>query len=304
MTAKKTHPRLAASMLVITFLLALLAVPASFAAEKLTVYVVNYPLQYFAQRIGQSHVNVVFPAPADVDPAYWIPDAKTISAYQQADLIVLNGAGYARWLNKVSLPLSRMVNTSAGFKDRYLQTAEIVTHSHGAEGKHAHEALAFTTWVDFELAARQAKAIADAFARKRPGLKEMFQKNYAALEKDLLQIDRQLMQMTSSGASKPLIGSHPVYDYFTRRYKLNMKSVHWEPDELPNNAQWKELNTLLASHPAQWMIWEGTPLAESATGLKAIGVNSLVFDPCGNKPDQGDFLGVMQQNVENLRPAF
>jgi len=36
----------------------------------------------------------------------------------------------------------------------------------------------------------------------------------------------------------------------------------------------------------------------------AIGVKSLVFDPCGNKPDQGDFLSVMWQNVENLKSAF
>jgi zinc transport system substrate-binding protein len=106
---------------------------------KLSVYVVNYPLQYFAERIGGEHVNVVFPAPADVDPAYWMPDTKTISDYQQADLILLNGAGYARWVNRVTLPRFRMVNTSAGFKDRYIEAAEILTHSHGSEGKHAHE---------------------------------------------------------------------------------------------------------------------------------------------------------------------
>ncbi len=138
--------------------------PASWAGSnstgKLTVYVVNYPLQYFAERIGVEHVNVVFPAPADVDPAYWMPDTQTIAAYQQADLILLNGANYARWLNKATLPRSRMVNTSAGFKDQYIEAAEILTHSHGSEGEHAHESLAFTTWIDFILAARQAKAIA------------------------------------------------------------------------------------------------------------------------------------------------
>jgi len=29
-----------------------------------------------------------------------------------------------------------------------------------------------------------------------------------------------------------------------------------------------------------------------------------VFDPCGNAPDQGDFMSVMRQNVENLKAAF
>jgi zinc transport system substrate-binding protein len=57
-------------------------------------------------------------------------------------------------------------------------------------------------------------------------------------------------------------------------------------------------------YPARWMIWEGKPMKESVERLKSIGVDSLVFDPCGNTPDQGDFLSVMRQNVENLKLAF
>ena len=274
------------------------------SAGKLTVYVVNYPLQYFADRIGGEHVNVVFPAPADVDPAYWMPDMPTIAAYQQADLILLNGAGYARWVNRVTLPRFRMANTSAGFKDRYIETAEILTHSHGSEGKHAHESLAFTTWIDFNLAARQAKAIAEALSRKKPDLRDIFQKNYAALEQDLMALDRTLKQMVSKDRARPLVVSHPVYDYFARRYALNIKSVHWEPDEIPTNEQMMTLNRILKEHPAKWMVWEGEPMKETVERLLSIGVNSLVFNPCGNTPDQGDFLSVMRQNVDNLKLAF
>jgi zinc transport system substrate-binding protein len=270
---------------------------------KLIVYVVNYPLKYFAERIGGKHVKVVFSASADEDPAYWMPDAKTISEYQRADLM-LNGANYAKWVSKVSLPRFRLVNTSARFKDRYIVTAEVLTHSHGAEGKHAHESLAFTTWMDLELAAMQAKTIADAFIRKNPEQRDAFQKNYKALEKDLVALDRDIKAVVSKDPSKPLIVSHPVYDYFARRYGLNIKSVHWEPDEIPNNEQWVELRAILKGHPARWMIWEGEPIGESVERLKSIGVNSLVFNPCGNVPDRGDFLTVMRQNVENLKLAF
>ena len=291
-------------ILVINVFFAFVTIHGSMAAEKLTVYVVNYPLQYFAERIGGEHVNVVFPAPADVDPAFWMPDTPTIAAYQQADLILLNGAGYARWINRVTLPRFRMVNTSAGFKDLYIEAAEILTHSHGSEGEHAHESLAFTTWIDFNLAARQAKAIAEALSRKRPELKDTFQKNYQRLEQDLLKLDQDLKTLISKDPSRPLVVSHPVYDYFARRYGLNIKSVHWEPGEIPTNEQMMELYRILKEHPAKWMIWEGEPKKESAEQLKTIGVNSLVFNPCGNTPDQGDFLSVMQQNVKNLKPAF
>ena len=42
----------------------------------------------------------------------------------------------------------------------------------------------------------------------------------------------------------------------------------------------------------------------SVDKLAASGIKSLVFDPCGNVPDQGDFLSVMKQNVKNLEAAF
>jgi hypothetical protein len=45
------------------------------------------------------------------------------------------------------------------------------------------------------------------------------------------------------------------------------------------------------------------PLA-SVDKLKTLGVDSLVFDPCGNVPEQGDFLTVMRSDVDNLRKAF
>jgi zinc transport system substrate-binding protein len=290
-------------------LLILLGAPSAARADdpdddSLTVYVVNYPLEYFAQRIAGNHANVVFPAPADEDPAFWSPDPVTIAAFQKADLILLNGAGYAGWVDKASLPRSKVVDTSTGFKEQYIRVEGAVTHSHGAEGKHAHEGAAFTTWIDFDLATKQAWAIGDALSRMKPDLQEELQSNYAMLARDLKKIDGAVKEIVSKNPSQPLIGSHPVYDYFSRRYGLTMKSVHWEPDEVLSDAQWAELHGILKVHPAKWMIWEGNPMQASVDKLEASGIKSLVFDPCGNVPDQGDFLGVMRQNVENLKPAF
>jgi zinc transport system substrate-binding protein len=66
------------------------------AAERLVVYAVNYPLQYFAQRIAGDYAEVVLPVPTGVDPAFWQPDAAGIGGFQRADVILLNGAGYAK----------------------------------------------------------------------------------------------------------------------------------------------------------------------------------------------------------------
>lgn len=60
----------------------------------------------------------------------------------------------------------------------------------------------------------------------------------------------------------------------------------------------------LKDYPAKWMIWEGKPLNEAMNKLNSLGVKSIVFDPCGNVPEQGDFSTIMDRNVETLRNVF
>ena len=270
----------------------------------LTVYTVNYPLQYFAQRIAGHDAKVVFPAPAEGDPAFWTPDAQAVAEFQHADLILLNGANYAKWLGRVSLPRFRLVDTSAGFKDNYIVTTAGVSHSHGPGGEHAHAGTAFTTWLDFSQAAEQAKAVMQALSRKLPQHAARFEQNYSALEQELLALDAEIKALVDRNPDQLLVASHPVYQYFARRYGAKLESVLWEPEVPPDKQQWAELKRLLDGHPAKWMIWEGEPNQTTVKRLKSIGVSSLVFNPCANVPENDDFMGVMQRNIENMAAVF
>jgi len=272
--------------------------------KKLQVYAVNYPLAYFAQRIADKQADVFFPGPSDQDPAYWMPDTKIIAKYQKADLILLNGANYAKWVAKVSLPQSKMVDTSKRFKDRYIYTKEEVTHSHGPQGKHAHENLAFTTWLDFSLAAEQARAVQHAMGRKRPDLAFVFQKNFNRLYLELTALDTQLKQIVSSDPQRPLVVSHPVYDYLAQGYGMNIESLHWEPDQILDPTAWKGLRAILSHHPARWLAWEAPPINDIVSQLETMGLESVVVSPCAGRPEQGDFMTVMHQNLENLKRVY
>jgi zinc transport system substrate-binding protein len=269
----------------------------------LSVYVVNYPLQYFAERIGGAHVEVSFPAPREVDPAYWSPDAETIAGYQSADLILLNGAGYAQWVELASLPQARLVDTSAAFQDRYIPMEEGTVHTHGPEGEHSHKGYAFTTWLDPTLAIEQARAIAASFSETRTGDAGAFQTALDGLESDLLQLDERLTAVAESLGNQPLLFSHAVYQYLARRYDLNGRSVHWEPDQEPAEETWRELDELLATHPARWMIWEDEPLETTARRLEERGIASLVYRPSPNLPQEGDLLTVLQADLASLEAA-
>lgn len=276
------------------------------SAAKLSVYVTNYPLKFMAEQIGGDAVSVRFPVPDDVDPVFWSPEPEAISEMQKADLIFLNGATYEKWLPAVSLPQGSLVDTSAGFSDRFIAVQDVVTHSHGPEGDHSHAGIAFTTWIDFQLAIEQGRAIRDALALQLPDRQEDFEANFAQLERALLDLDRQLEDAIANSERKdqPLLASHPVYDYLAERYGLNLRSILWEPEVVPDESEWQELEAQLRDRPATAMIWEGTPDAQSVARLQGLDVTSVVFAPVGNVPDSGDFLDVMQANTEALLSLF
>lgn len=270
----------------------------------LVVYTVNYPLQYFAQRIGGDEVEVSFPVPAEVDPAMWTPDIETVSAFQKADVILLNGAGYAAWVDLVSLPPSKLVNTSAAVADRYLLETEAPTHSHGPEGEHAHGDVAFTTWLDATIAIDQARSIAAAFSKLRPGAAAAFESGLAGLEADLMALDSELTRIAATVPGRPLLASHPVYQYLAGRYGLNLVSLHWEPHGPPTAAMAAELEEVMAGHRATTIIWEATPNPATAEMLRERGIESVVYDPSAGSPTDGDYLSVMRDNAANLARAF
>ncbi len=265
------------------------------------VYVTNYPLKYFAERIGAGLVDVHFPMTDDGDPAFWQPDSQAIARYQTADAIITNGATYEKWIANATLPDAKLVDSSKSFSDKFMQMAEVETHSHGPGGEHSHTGTAFTTWIDFDQAAQQAGAVKDAIVKLMPNQKEVIEKNLVALVADLKQLDEDMMAVAKLIGERPVVASHPVYEYWARRYSLNLKSVLWEPDVVPSAEAIDELKKLLDGHTAQVMIWEGTPAAESVEKLKSLGIASVVFDPCGNFPAGGHWLTTMQENISAMR---
>jgi zinc transport system substrate-binding protein len=106
-------------------LAALAARPAKAQARPVVV-AVNYPLAWFAERLAGGAAEVRLPVPPGTDPQFWRPRIAEIGAIQAADLILLNGAGFAAWTARASLPRSRSVDTSRAFRDRLIATEGLV----------------------------------------------------------------------------------------------------------------------------------------------------------------------------------
>jgi zinc transport system substrate-binding protein len=260
------------------------------SGRPLVVFAVNQPLADFAARIGGAHVAVTMAAPAGTDPADWRPDAEQVAAAQAADLLLLQGAGYAPWVARATLDDTKLVDTTAPIREQMIREPQATTHQHGPEGAHSHAGLSTRTWLDPSLAAGQAAAIEQALVRAAPQYAAAFAAGRAALDAELAALDERLRAATADLGETPLIFSHPVYDYLIRRCALDGVSLHWEPDEAPTASQWADLEALLAEHPARVVLFEAAPLAETGHRLEALGLSSRVLSPCGGVQPEGDSL--------------
>ena len=267
------------------------------------VYVVNYPLQYFAERIGGEHIQVEFPIPGDIDPRTWKPEAGDIEKFQSADLILLNGANYAKWTSFASLPGNLLVNTSDNFEDELLEVSDAFVHRHGPEGVKSAKEKAVNVWLDFQLAQKQAEAIQDAFIQLAPEHQVTFEENFAKLASDLKKLDEGFRAAFRRFADQPLIASQPCFQYLARRYEVDIQSITWAPDRIPNSQESEQLEKALKNRPAKWVIWEKNPSPELVNHLREkYSLECLVFLPMSNQQENSpNWLEAMKSNLQSLQ---
>jgi len=285
-------------------------VPAAAAAERPVVYTTFYPTTYFTQRIAGDRAEIVCPCPADADPAFWMPDDETIAAYQQADLIIVNGASFEKWLGKATLPISRIVDTTKPLADELIVLKDAVRHTHGPSGEHSHEGIDGHTWLDPINAKTQAGEIEAALVERFPAHKEAFEQGYAALSKDLDALDARLRSLSEKISEQVLLCNHPAWNYVARRYGWQLKTFHLDPETMPGEEALNAIRTFLEDQPVTYMLWEAEPTAEIAGKMREeFELKSVVYSP-GEALDKEqleageDFLTVMRANVDRLEAAL
>lgn len=273
------------------------------AAEP-TIATTNYPLTYFAERLAGDFANILYEIPAEEDPAFWKPSDAQIAKIQKADLIIMNGATYEKWAVTAPLPFEGIVDTSFGFYDQYIETKGGQVHSHGNDKPHSHGGTAFTLWLDFKQASQQAEAIKTALGEDFPNHKETVAKSFAALTKDLTELDEAMAKATTPLKGNPVLASHPIYQYWARAYGVQVEALEWEPEMEFDAKALADLDALMEKNPAaKFFLWEGPPAKGHIETLQKKGLTSIIVAPCFSKPESGDFLSVMKENVANLSQA-
>lgn len=274
------------------------------------VVVTFHPTEYLVTRLAGELVRVVCDVPPDADALFWEPDRRAVQRMQRADLIVLNGAGLERWTQRVSLPWSRVLDSSAQLGGSLLEYEDTQVHSHGVGAEHAHTGVDAHVWLDPRNALEQARAIHGALARILPGAaRGALNDNLASLQSDLLALDARLVALSARLGRQHLYASHPAYGYLRARYGWRLVDLDLDPAQMPSNEALEALRGLLQERPGQLILWESKPTPQITASLLELGLTGIVYSPAellGPEDRAGglDFLTLQRANVQALEAGL
>ena len=265
-----------------------------------------------AEAIVGDHVKVNSPATSS-NPALWQPSDTEIVEIQQADLIILNGANYAAWVDKVTLPETKLVNTSVVFQDRYIYLEDLDVHQHGPDGEHSHRGFAPQTWLSPELAELQAEQIAEAVIAKWPELSADFKSNLNELKSNLAQQIKRADELKGVVTGRVVVSAKPQFKYFCE--SLGLADFHLHLPDNPLDVDIERMKTKLVEIKEKasetgynlLLLVDKTSLESLTPELKQLFANAklkpLQLDTCDG-PGEGTFINRLNANYLNMASAI
>ena len=229
------------TLIITTILITALLITAASAffstkqqTSKLQVAASFYPLAFFSQEIGGEYVQVTQLAPSNTEIHNWEPSASDITAAEDADVIVYNGAGLDQWMQNELLPAlsnakSRLtVDTTSGLP-LLLTSGTSGENETGPNDPH--------TWVSPYMAKLQAEKIYNALVQRDPTHESYYTYNWQNLKNTLEQIDNNYTAALATKQKNTIFVSHAAYGYLAYRYNFEQQGViGLSADEQPSAA--------------------------------------------------------------------
>lgn len=282
-----------------------------------TMVVTSIVLKEFAETVADSAIQISLLTPADTPARLWRPKVADIRRLQSADRILLQGAGYEPWKDRITVAQSRIVESSARYPDQLIEIPDFVTHQHGPEGAHSHPGIVWSTWLDPELLASQLQQVTAACIELRPDQKAEFETRSARLSLEIDALDQQLESLkaalssstASTSGQQQLLSDEPYALYLGRRIGLKITYLNWpEPPEPLSDEQKQKLSELVsrsAGPQTKMILIRNDRRAEDVEFAKSVGLRVVTIDLCEKMSDTSDSLIVrMKQNLDRLQDAL
>lgn len=282
--------------------------------KKLSVVATFYPLEDFARSVGGERVSVMSIVPAGVESHEYEPTPQNILAAYQADVFLLNGAGFDAWAEKIRPDLLAHGVLVLQMSD-YVTLLSSEGHYDDANetdnGKQENDAFFDPHfWLDPKAAEREVYAIADAFGTRDPEGSSIYSAQVETYVQKLRELDQAYTTGLAACQFDFVVASHSAFSYMAQRYGFFVIPITGlSPEADVSSKRLAELVMLLRERGARHVFFETLVSPKVAETLaREVGADTLVFNPIEGLTDAEraagkDYLAIMKENLESLKRA-
>lgn len=251
-----------------------------------------YPLYEFTKQVGGDKVDVSMLVPKGVEPHDWEPTIRDIQKIHQADLIIINGNGFEKWVEKIDSSKVSIINTGSSFG--------------GPNSNEASKPIDFHYWLNPLSAKLQIEEITNGLIQADPENEVYYKKTKNAYN---LKLDTLHLKIKNEleGCKKEFIAFHDAFSYFAQEYDLKQYTViqsnipHSEPtsqklENILELAKRLEIDIIFSE--------EGVDSRTSQVIANEIGGQVLVLSPLEIVEDGSSYIEKMEENLLNLKEAL
>ena len=232
------------------------------------------------------------------------PPRDRLRAARDAQLVVLQGAGFAKWARQAALPSSRTVRLIERDSPGVL-TVEERTHAHGAQGEHTHRGADGHTWLSPGLAMIQIQELGRQLAAAFPEHRD------AVLDRARLLADAQMvglaeMRSAVGDADPPRgLGMHGHgYGYLVEAWGGTYAEVEFPLDQRLSSADWNRLRSQISGDGAVLLV-PTAPAAELEQQLREeMRVICVVAASGAEAAEPAAWMAARAQTLTDLAAAF
>lgn len=286
---------------------------------KLDVVASFYPMQFLAQRIGGSHVNVSTLTKPGVEPHDLEISPRQTAQLSKAGLVVYLKGLQPSVDRAIGQAEPRHVADAASYtslEDHGTEVEGEEGHGHGDEHGHgaheAHEGDASADphiWLDPVRYAQVAEGVGKALEKADPDHAAAYKKNTAALVKRLGALNDDFKTGLKGRSTDTFITTHAAFGYLSERYGLRQEAISGlDPESEPSPARMRGLHTTAKKDKVNTVFFETLVSDKTAKTLAGdLHLKTDVLDPIegiGKKSKGRDYFEVMRSNLTALRKAL
>lgn len=266
--------------------------------QKIIVIASFYPLYEFTKEVGGDKVDALALVPLGIEPHDWEPTIKDLQKMQQADLIVINGAGFESWVNDLDSINSDVVivDTSKG-----ISTLENKLEIGHKTFVNPH------IWLNPVMAKIQVENIAEALIEIDPSNKEYYRKNTDSYILQLDELDNKIKDELSQCKKKDFISFHNAFTYFADQYGLVQHSIleSNEPDVEPTSQNLENVIKLAKDLGINVIFTEESVDARTSQVIaNEINGKVSILSPLEIGDRNTDYIEKMEQNLLHLKEGL